>query len=84
MDYQDAAHHLHVKLARPPCAKRLIQKRPRLRRAGPSLGRMRPPWGRRATIVGPMFAMGAELPQHTWIRGGTPSRPHLEHFLRYL
>src|SRR6266576_7371706 len=45
MDYEDAAHHLHVKLARPPCAKRLIQKRPRLRMAGPSLGRMRPPCG---------------------------------------
>ena len=27
MDYQDAAHHLHVKLARPPCAKRLIRKK---------------------------------------------------------
>ena len=84
MDYQDAAHHLHVKLARPPCAKRLIQKRPRLRMAGPSLGRMRPLVRRSATIVDPMFAMGAELPQHTRIRGGTPSPPHLEHFLRHL
>jgi len=45
---------------------------------------MRPLVGRSATIVGPMLAMGAELPQHTWIRGGTPAPSQLEYFLRYL
>ena len=84
MDYQDAAHHLHVKLARPPCAKRLIRKKAPPAHGGAESREDAPPWGRRATIVGPMFAMGAELPQHTWIRGGTPAPSQLEHFLRYL